>query len=93
MTQTTLDQRRMEAAVTSVAAKWERFSGGLTTDERAVLGFALREAGAGADPTSADVSGHDYAIDLARRYVNALPIWDTLQKATEEFTRPTNWNP
>jgi hypothetical protein len=93
MTQTTNDQQRMEAAVTGVTAKWERFSDGLTPDERTVLSLALREVQAGSNPPAEDVAGHDYAIDLARRYVNAMPIWDTLQKAIADMTRPINWNP
>jgi hypothetical protein len=93
MTQTTNDQQRMEAAVTGVAAKWEDFGEGLTGDERAVLGLALREVQTRSDRATEDVAGHDYAIDLARRYVNAMPIWDTLQKAIAEMTRPINWNP
>ena len=81
----------MGAAVTSVTAKWQGFSAGLTTDERAALSLALREA-AGADATADDVAGHDYAIELAAKaYVDALPIWDTLQKAIAEFTRPIKW--
>jgi hypothetical protein len=93
MTQTMIDQQRAEAAVTSIAAKWERFSQDLTTDERAMLGLALREVQPGKDPTTEDAAGYDYVQQLAAKYVNALPIWDTLTKAIAEFTRPINWNP
>jgi hypothetical protein len=93
MTQTTIEQQRLEAAVTGIAAKWERFSADLTADERTVLGLALSEVQASTDPTRNDVAGYDYVQQLAARYVNALPIWDTLAKAIAEMTRPINWNP
>lgn len=92
MTQSTIDQQRMEAATRSVGAKWQRLTEDLTTDERAALGLALRDA-VGGDATTDDVAGYDYAIELARRYVDALPIWDSLKAAVAQMTRPINWNP
>jgi hypothetical protein len=93
MTQYTIEQQRMDAAATSLAEKWEHFSADLTTDERAMLGLALRDVHTSTNSATDDVAGYDYVAHLAAKYVNALPIWDTLAKAVADMTRPINWNP
>ncbi|MGH2585463.1 MAG: hypothetical protein ACRDJE_11165 [Dehalococcoidia bacterium] len=91
MTQITTDQRRMEAAVTSVATKLEGFQEALSPDERFMLSAALWKAGA-ARGAADDVAGYRTMLDIAVASVEKLPIWGSLQQMVADLTRPIDFN-
>ena len=96
MSVTTIDQQRFEAAAISVAAKLTSFREGLSPEEDAVLGAALRAAGA--DEATDDVAGHAIFIRemigkiYAALYVNSLPIWGSLEQMSSGTTSSVDLN-